>query len=203
MEEKDRTIDLIADQEWEMFQKVRNVGGRASCQNDRLTFDIMRKSQFSIWDLPTLKSYYEDLHAADKAGRNLVMEKYAFMMENTDPEYFKTVLKDKLPNLDFECETMINEINWYLMDCERDFAGKFPKLASKGRPLSPENYTGFTSVDTYLTGELKTYSNKTLASFLELVRIKRAKGENMVLQIQEATVKAYGYADLKAAEARA
>ena len=44
-----------------MFQNVRNTGGRAACQDDFETFDVMRKSQFLIWDLPLLESYWQDL----------------------------------------------------------------------------------------------------------------------------------------------
>ena len=64
-----------------MFQNVRNTGGRAACQDDFETFDVMRKSQFLTWDLPLLESYWQDLQEGKAQGRNLVMEKYAYMME--------------------------------------------------------------------------------------------------------------------------
>ena len=50
--------------EWQQFTQVKNQGGRASCQEDTYTFDIMRKSQFYTWDLPVLESYQEDLKEA-------------------------------------------------------------------------------------------------------------------------------------------
>ena len=35
--------------EWALFDKVRNCGGRAACQDDAKTFSIMRTSQFRAW----------------------------------------------------------------------------------------------------------------------------------------------------------
>lgn len=35
-------IEKIIELEWNQFQAVHNEGGRASCQDDRETFDIMR-----------------------------------------------------------------------------------------------------------------------------------------------------------------
>ena len=74
-------IENIVDREWSMFDRVRNEGGRASCQNDPATFRIMRTSQFMTWPEDLLRSYLADLEAADRVGRNLLTEKYAFMME--------------------------------------------------------------------------------------------------------------------------
>mgnify|MGYP003376468992 FL=1 len=60
-----RTLaDEITAMEWQQFTQVKNQGGRASCQEDPYTFDIMRKSQFYTWDLPVLESYQEDLKEA-------------------------------------------------------------------------------------------------------------------------------------------
>ena len=41
----------IIEKEWLMFQKVQDVNGRASCQDDWTTFLIMRISQFEGWDM--------------------------------------------------------------------------------------------------------------------------------------------------------
>ncbi len=43
-------IEKIINIEWDMFQNVHNIGGRASCQDDRRTFYIMRGSQFFCWN---------------------------------------------------------------------------------------------------------------------------------------------------------
>ena len=79
--EKTEILEAIIQLEWNMFQKVRNTGGRAGCQDDWETFYIMRKSQFTSWKKELLLSYERDLLDGESAGRNLVMEKYAYMME--------------------------------------------------------------------------------------------------------------------------
>ena len=78
----------IVEKEWLMFQQVQGVNGRAACQDDWTTFLIMRLSQFEGWDTDVLESYFEDIVQAEAQERNLIMEKYAYMMEETDPVYF-------------------------------------------------------------------------------------------------------------------
>jgi len=63
MERKELT-NCILELEWDMFTNVTNVGGRASCQDDRKTFIIMRKAQAHIWSMNTLISYLYDLEDA-------------------------------------------------------------------------------------------------------------------------------------------
>ena len=47
----------IAKAEFEAFDKVRNEGGRASCQNDWPTFKVMRMSQYMTWSEDMLLMY--------------------------------------------------------------------------------------------------------------------------------------------------
>ena len=46
--EKMKLIQRLIEREWTLFDKVRNIGGRASCQDDRKTFFIMRLSLIHI-----------------------------------------------------------------------------------------------------------------------------------------------------------
>ena len=89
MTKKERFIEAVVDIEWIQFQQVHNEGGRASCQDDRETFEIMRKSQFLAWTEEVLESYLQDLRDAWKEGWNLLTEKYARMMESTAPEEYE------------------------------------------------------------------------------------------------------------------
>ena len=68
-------IDKIVELEWQQFDRVRNEGGRADCQNDFGTFSIMRKSQYMTWSEELLNSCLNDLTEAEKCGWNLIMEK--------------------------------------------------------------------------------------------------------------------------------
>lgn len=96
--EKMKLIQRLIEREWTLFDKVRNIGGRASCQDDRKTFFIMRGSQFLSWNVPLLESYENDLRAAQAEGRNLLAEKYGYMMMWTSPKEFKEV-RDLLPQV--------------------------------------------------------------------------------------------------------
>ena len=91
----------IVEKEWLMFQQVQGVNGRAACQDDWTTFLIMRLSQFEGWDTDVLESYFEDIVQAEAQERNLIMEKYAYMMEETDPVYFLSI-KELLPEISEE-----------------------------------------------------------------------------------------------------
>ena len=80
-------IQEIIKREWDFFQKVENIGGRASCQNDFETFFLQRQGQFQVYYPEVNASYLEDLMNYQNIGRNPVMEKYAYMMESTDWDY--------------------------------------------------------------------------------------------------------------------
>lgn len=200
-EERLAVVEGIIKSEWNMFQKVDNIGGRASCQNDFTTFHIMRFSQYSAWNDLMIKSYAKDIEEAMSHGRNLITEKYAFMMEFTDPLYYKQELEPYLPAIDLDSMNMIEEITWYMVDCEKEIASKYPKLSGSGRPIEANgNATGFTSVETYAKGELKTYSKNTLKLYLDYVRTNRAAGKNLAMVVQDTMVRMYGYNSIQDAE---
>lgn len=87
--DKNQLIKEIVEMEWQQFQNVHNEGGRASCQDDKETFEIMRNSQFLVWNEEVLKSYLADLQDAWADGWNLLTEKYARMMESTAPKEYE------------------------------------------------------------------------------------------------------------------
>jgi hypothetical protein len=202
-EAREAFMENIVKIEWDMFQKVEGLGGRADCQDQWPTFRIMRSSQYTDWPEEMLKSYYRDLEEANKAGRNLVTEKYAYMMESSSRDYFKTKLEPFLPQLDEEALSMIDEITGYLVECEKAFACQYPRLSSQGRPIEASSDTSSqTSVETYTRGELKTYSKDTLKLYRDYIRKSRSEGKNLALLVKEATVKMYGYESASDAEAR-
>ncbi len=200
-EEKARLIRDIVTMEWEMFQKVEGIGGRAGCQDQYPTFNIMRSSQFLAWDPETLEHYLQDLNQARDAGRNLITEKYAYMMESTDPEYYRAKLQPYLPPLDQAKSLLIRRILDLLILWDQEVAREFPKLSRRGRPLeAAADKSGITSVETYMGGELKTYSENTLKSLLNHLTEEKNRGGNVVRSILESTTKQYGFASLEEAE---
>ena len=201
--EKDRLIQDIIKLEWEMFQKVEGIGGRAGCQDQYPTFEIMRSSQFRAWDQKTLESYHQDLQGGRERGRNLITEKYAYMMESTDPDYYRAKLQPYLPLVDEARALLIRRILEQLILWDKEVSRDFPKVAHRGRPLeAAADKSGITSVETYMAGELKTYSERTLQSLMSHILAEKARGENLVRKILEFTIERYGFASLEDAEAQ-
>lgn len=184
--------DQIVRIEFDLFDKVNNVGGRASCQDDFDTFSIMRSAQFDAWDDAARESYLQDLQATSLEGRNLVMEKYAYMSgyeymgETEDLDEKKALLVQIMEAMEADTRAMRNE---------------FPLLALQGRPLSDEPGSAV-SLDRYLLCELMTYSTATLRALHARIEALKDEGTTLPKLIMENTVRAYGFADLAEAEAK-
>lgn len=192
-----KLIEEIVREEWDSFQQVQNIGGRAACQDDRATFEIMRKSQFMAWKNEVCESYLNDLISARQAGRNLLAEKYAHMMKETSPgEYL--MIKDLLPPVSLEAEQLAEKIVSVHLRWQKAYSQEFPYLSGAGRPVGDTSEE--TSVEVYLRGELLTYSVDTLRLYLNMVQEYQDKNINLNRLIQHNTVQLYGYASLGDAE---
>lgn len=199
-EEMNPVIEQIVNMEWEMFQNVRNTGGRASCQDDFETFEIMRKSQFLTWDTPLLESYWQDLQDGKAKGRNLVMEKYAYMMESTAPEEYKEIAEG-LPQISEEKARLIEQLVEIQVGWREEFAEKYPHLSGQARIIhTSEDTLNDISFETYLRGELRTYSMETLVRYGRNVVAFVQKGQNMTEEIMRYTTAFYGYKTIEDAE---
>ena len=199
MSVKEDLIAKIVAMEWEMFQRVVNIGGKAACQNDFKTFSIMRSSQASAWSEAALASYLEDLSEAQKNDRNLLTEKYARMMEFTAPQEFAHI-QHHLPPLDPETRSLIDWIVQSNLDWEEELSAKFPHIRRRGRPASSsEDAPQVTSIETYLRGELATFSPKTLALYYQNILEQKAANINGAELVLAATMQRYGFSSLEAA----
>lgn len=190
--DKDELINRIIDAEWAMFDQVQNIGGRAGCQDDGMTFYIMRYSNHCCLSEKTLGSYYDDILEAVSAGRNLISEKYAYMMEFTDPEYFRKELEPKIPQVTVSKQRLVDAIVDITVDSELRFAKKYPYFSGGSRPTEDDS-TGMTSVKSYAAGEYKTYSEKTLESYLEDLRAMLDAGIEPSFAVHDRIVRFYGY----------
>ncbi|WP_422119181.1 DUF4125 family protein [Gardnerella sp. DNF00354] len=187
--------------EWQQFQLTQNEGGRANCQEDWQTFHIMRMSQFLTWPLDLQESYKKDLERADSNGRNLITEKYARMMESTAPEIFERTIKPYIkpisePRKSAQEQIILTQVEW-----AADFRERYPHLGLAMRVLkTSEDTEENTSFETYLRGELSTYSDDTFAKYQRFVNNLRAENLNLTQMIITNTVHMYGYDSLESAE---
>jgi hypothetical protein len=160
----------------------------------------MRSSQFFAWDTPVLQSYLDDLRTAEAQGWNLLTEKYARMMESTAPEAYAE-LAARLParsarRLAEQEEVVAIHVGW-----NEAMTAKYPKYSGRGRPIRTAEDTPYaTSSETYLRGELGTYSDETFRRYREMILRRRDAGENLVEQIARGQARRYGYASLQDAE---
>ncbi len=164
-EKKETLISKIISNEWEMFSNVKNRGGKASCQEDPVTFRVLRTSYFMTWSEPVLESYVSDLEAANLADRNLMTEKYARMEGIIDP-----LNPDVLPLIDIIVK---KECKWL-----EDLQNKYPGLRMARPIYSSQDTPAVISSETYSRGELETYSPKTLELYHKDNLDMEAKGMN-------------------------
>lgn len=195
-------VDEIVRLEWEAFDKVQNEGGRADCQEDWNTFQIMRKSQYLTWDEDMLIQFKNDFILANNRGWNMITEKYARMMESTAKEQYDA-LKDKLPVISDEKKRIMEEIIAIQVRWMEEFSGRYPKLAGNARSIHTAEDNAFnTSYETYLRGELGTYSDEMLDKYGRFVAKLLSEQKNLSELTMRNTVLLYGYHSLADAEER-
>jgi len=178
---KDRISELANDitlLEWEFFDKVKNIGGRASCQDDFPTFEIMRKSQYLAWDIPMLESWKADLLQYKRDGGNPITLKYAYMMAHTSPAEFAEI-KDSLPPVDDEKRRIIDIIAEMQVGMMNDFAAKYPNLRnlSKGRAcrIFPRNAEALRLFHRQNSRRRREYRRKNNAEHRAFLRLQVAR----------------------------
>lgn len=195
---KDELIQQILAIEWPMFQTVHNWKERADCQDDEHTFTIMRLSQFAAWDESTLMSYYKDLRETKKDGRNIMTEKYAYMMAKTHPNEFALIQND-LPAVSMEKRQLAHMILRQQLHWMTEITRSYPNIKRKGRPLRQlDASAGETSFEAYTLGELLTYSLTTLQSLWAHIQQLKRLGRNLNLEILQYTAALYGFTSIDA-----
>lgn len=189
----------IAKAEFEAFDKVQNEGGRANCQNNWPTFKVMRMSQYMTWTEDMLLQYLYEFKTNYANGRNMIEEKYARMMASTAPlEYAR--FADRLPPVSEEKKAIIEQIVTLQVKWMEEFAAEYPKLAGNARIIHTTDDLPYdTSYETYLRGELLTYSDRMLELYGRYIVEHARTGKNVAREIMENTIHFYGYKDLNEA----
>ena len=192
--------ETIARREFEAFDVVKNEGGRASCQDDWFTFSIMRKSQYLTWAHKMLLQYLYDFDRELERGHNLIEEKYGRMMESTAPGKYEE-MKERFPDITPEKKEIIERIVAVQVAWMEAFAADYPYLAGNARSIHTYEDNGWdTSYETYLRGEISTYSDKMLELYGRYIAAHAASGQNLAREIMTHSVHMYGYESLEDAE---
>ena len=190
---KDRLINKIIDVEFALFDQVKDMDGRASCQDDFKTFYIMRFSQHNLFEEGSLLSYLLDLERARAEGINLITNKYSYMMEGSDREYYERYLKPFLPPSDEEKERVIGAITSLFEEAYNRLLPLYPRLLQSGRGMSEGRGV---SVLLYLSCELKIYSAETLTRIRKDMEGLIRSGINPVEKLYKTMLEFYGIGSL-------
>ena len=176
--EKEKLIDEILEKEWNYFSNLNNIGGRADCQDNREDFIIMRKAQWLTFNEETLLSYFEDLNSKN----NPLFQKYGQMMKYNSPKEYEKI-KNLLEQPSSQKLDLLEKIIEIYMKWEEEFFKAYPIFSSMGRPLySKQDDDEDTSIETYLRGELLSYSEKTLALYLKYILEMKNKNINLAVK---------------------
>ena len=185
LKKKNTMISAIIDIELDMFLDVPTAG-KCECKEDRKGLRTHRRAQFMAWSLKTLGSYLADLENARHTGLNLMYQKYAIMNRKMKARVGDHIL-ERILNLQLQWQRAVME--------------KYPNMMRLARPLSSSADTdNCTSFETYLRGELETYSQTTLKSLYEDMMIKYDQGINMSEEIYSFLAIDLGYSSLQEAE---
>jgi hypothetical protein len=185
MSQRATITDQILECELAMFLAVP-TDQPYRCQQDPESFKLHRRAQFAAWSLATLQSYLADLQQARKNSRNLLAIKYA-RMENLIP-----------------CDNaspVIDTIIAMALDGQKRFIAAYPFLMRGGRPLDKaQDSPGVTSFETYLRGELETYSESTLALLLQDLQELERAGSSLSEATYRHLAAEWGFDSLQALE---
>lgn len=197
---KESYIRQILKREWEFFQLVQHTEGRAECQNNLLEFEIMRRSQWETLSVEILESYLEDLILAKHKNQNLVQDKYARMMEFSAPAEYE-LIKAYLPKISNEKKQIIEKIIKIYLNWEIEVIERYPNLATHARPLySKDDTPNYTSIETYLKGELSSYSLKTLKLYYDFILKCLEEKKNLAFENIQNIILKKGFSSIEEAE---
>ncbi len=177
-DEKRGIVDEILEIEVEMFLRVptgEEPSGRAHME----AMKTHRRGQFAAWSRTTCEGYLEDLKRARADGRNLMTLKYA-RMDNLVPRLSLNPLVTQIRN---------HYIRW-----QQEIIDHYPNTMRGGRDID--------DFANYLSCELETYSDDTLALLWKDVQTHAEAGRNMSREVYEALAVQSGYASLDEMEAR-
>ena len=128
--------------------------------------------------------------------------KYARMMASTAPEEYEQ-FADKLPAISAEKQEIMEQIIELQVKWMEEFAAQYPKLAGNARTIhTAEDLPYDTSYETYLRGELGTYSDKMLEMYGRYIVEHAKNAKNVAREIMANTIKFYGYKSFEEAESK-
>lgn len=196
----DASVQELLDLEWRLFDAAPQAGQRSAQFEDREQFIVTRSAQLAAWSPELLESWRQDLQSAQAKGRNPINEKYIYMLEQVDPERY-AALKSDIPEASLEKLWLVDWICHTQITWQESLLMKYPCLTQNSRSIH-RSADGQESVsyETYLRGELMTYSVYTLRLYARQVEYAQKAGQNLCETMLENTVRLLGFQSLAMAE---
>lgn len=165
--------------EWVHFDTVQGMSGRAACQDDAVGFFVHHVAQYLSFPRESIMGVRDDVVAADAAGRNVIREKYARMMEMTDPVAFARDWSGRLEAPSPVKRCVLNEIESALRSMLDTAQGELPATAQhvRGSITQPKLISSIG----YYVCEIQSYSLSTLKCLRDGLRHQLGNHVNPVL----------------------
>ena len=196
----DASVQELLDLEWRLFDAAPQAGRRSAQFEDREQFIVTRSAQLAVWSPELLESWRQDLLSAQMEGRNPINEKYIYMLERVDPEQYAS-LKSVLPIASMEKLWLVDWICQAQITWQEALIMKYPRLTQHSRAIhrSADNQDRV-SFETFVRGELMTYSVNTLRLYAYQIEKAQKSGKNLCETTLENTVHLLGFQSLVVAE---
>lgn len=121
-------------------------------------------------------------------------------MASTSPTEFERI-QHLLPTPENEVFKLAKRIVDIVLVWQQALAKKYPTVTKMGRPIfSYQDTPGVISVETYLKGELLTYSIRTLELLLEDYQLKKSQNINGSEIVLDQVAEQHGYRSAALAE---
>lgn len=196
----DTSVQELLDLEWRLFDAAPQAGQRSAQLEDREQFQLSRSAQLAVWSPELRESWRQDLLSALAENRNLINEKYIYMLEQVSPEQYVS-LKANLPEASMEKLWLVDWICQAQAAWQETLSRKYPRLTQNSRAIrrNAGNRSGV-SFETYIRGELMTHSVNTLRLYASQIEKAQKVGENLCENVLEHVVRQLGYASLETAD---
>ena len=172
-------IRALVELEWELFDEVEGLEGRASCQDDARSFFMYRLAQYLAFPAEFAHRALADARSLRAAHRNPVLEKYARMMSVTDPDCYRATWARTLPAVSPVRACALCEL--------ADACAPFASAASAAAPVASAHARVATSRPREVSGldyflcEVAPYSLRTIWYLRDAMRELAAQGGNPIV----------------------
>lgn len=159
---KENELDIIKDiisMEWNFFDKVKGINGRAICQDSPLEFILNRLAQYLVYSNVICLHIQSDYKKCLDINFNPVFGKYARMVQSTDPNIYKEI-KDNLPQISPVKQYALKEIGEIFYEALKKVEKNLPETSKNARPKNSVNHR-ISSIDYYLA-EISFFNLSTI-----------------------------------------